>query len=45
MEAGAVEKIKSLVLTVPLAVQSEMTACVAVLALSGKYEHYSWTIF
>ncbi|WVN88419.1 vacuolar protein 8 [Cryptococcus depauperatus CBS 7841] len=34
VEAGAVEKIKSLVLTVPLAVQSEMTACVAVLALS-----------
>jgi hypothetical protein len=36
VEAGAVERIKDLVLTVPLAVQSEMTACVAVLALSGK---------
>lgn len=34
VEAGAVERIKELVLTVPLAVQSEMTACVAVLALS-----------
>jgi vacuolar protein 8 len=37
VEAGAVERIKDLVLTVPLAVQSEMTACVAVLALSGAY--------
>jgi vacuolar protein 8 len=37
VEAGAVERIKDLVLTVPLAVQSEMTACVAVLALSGEY--------
>ena len=36
VEAGAVERIKELVLTVPLAVQSEMTACVAVLALSGE---------
>jgi vacuolar protein 8 len=36
VEAGAVERIKDLVLTVPLAVQSEMTACVAVLALSGE---------
>lgn len=35
VEAGAVERIKELVLTVPLTVQSEMTACVAVLALSG----------
>jgi vacuolar protein 8 len=35
VNAGAVERIKDLVLTVPLAVQSEMTACVAVLALSG----------
>lgn len=35
MEAGAVERIKELVLQVPLTVQSEMTACVAVLALSG----------
>ena len=36
VEAGAVERIKELVLQVPLAVQSEMTACVAVLALSGE---------
>ena len=36
VEAHAVERIKDLVLSVPLAVQSEMTACVAVLALSGE---------
>ena len=36
VQAGAVQKIKDLVLSVPLNVQSEMTACVAVLALSGK---------
>lgn len=30
------ERIKELVLSVPLTVQSEMTACVAVLALSGE---------
>ena len=35
VKAGAVQKIKDLVLTVPVTVQSEMTACVAVLALSG----------
>lgn len=35
VKAGAVAKIKELVLGVPLLVQSEMTACVAVLALSG----------
>ncbi|UZJ54411.1 hypothetical protein CBS101457_003731 [Exobasidium rhododendri] len=34
VEAGAVERIKELVLSVPLSVQSEMTACLAVLALS-----------
>jgi len=34
IKAGAVAKIKDLVLHVPLNVQSEMTACVAVLALS-----------
>ncbi|PWN28683.1 putative VAC8-vacuolar membrane protein required for the cytoplasm-to-vacuole targeting [Jaminaea rosea] len=34
VEAGAVERIKDLVLSVPLSVQSEMTACLAVLALS-----------
>ncbi|KAL7421643.1 Vacuolar protein 8 [Cryptotrichosporon argae] len=34
VEAGAVARIKDLVLQVPVAVQSEMTACVAVLALS-----------
>ena len=37
VEAGAVERIKELVLQVPLTVQSEMTACVAVLALSGEH--------
>jgi len=36
VEAHAVERIKDLVLGVPLTVQSEMTACVAVLALSGE---------
>lgn len=36
VEAGAVERVCHLVLKVPLSVQSEMTACVAVLALSGK---------
>ena len=35
VEAGAVERIKELVLKVPLSVQSEMTACAAVLGLSG----------
>ncbi|KAL7416836.1 vacuolar protein 8 [Mrakia frigida] len=34
VRAGAVERIKELVLSVPLNVQSEMTACLAVLALS-----------
>lgn len=34
VQAGAVQRIKELVLHVPLSVQSEMTACVAVLALS-----------
>ena len=37
VEAGAVKRIKELVLQVPLTVQSEMTACVAVLALSGEH--------
>lgn len=35
VKAGAVQSIKELVLEVPMAVQSEMTACIAVLALSG----------
>ncbi|KAL0950676.1 hypothetical protein HGRIS_007460 [Hohenbuehelia grisea] len=34
VKAGAVQSIKELVLNVPMNVQSEMTACVAVLALS-----------
>ncbi|SGY60348.1 BQ5605_C007g04418 [Microbotryum silenes-dioicae] len=34
VEAGAAERIKELVLHVPVAVQSEMTACAAVLGLS-----------
>jgi vacuolar protein 8 len=37
VKAGAVQSIKDLVLEVPMNVQSEMTACIAVLALSGKY--------
>ena len=36
LEAGAVQKCKELVLHVPLAVQSEMTAAIAVLALSDE---------
>jgi len=36
VKAGAVESIKELVLEVPINVQSEMTACVAVLALSDE---------
>jgi vacuolar protein 8 len=39
--AGAIKSIKELVLETPLNVQSEMTACVAVLALSGKWLGYS----
>ena len=36
VKAGAVLSIKELVLEVPMNVQSEMTACIAVLALSGR---------
>jgi vacuolar protein 8 len=36
LEAGAVQKCKDLVLKVPLSVQSEMTAAIAVLALSDE---------
>lgn len=36
LEAGAVQKCKQLVLDVPLSVQSEMTAAIAVLALSDE---------
>ena len=36
VKAGAVQSIKELVLEVPISVQSEMTACIAVLALSGR---------
>jgi len=35
VDAGAAERIRDLVLQVPVAVQSEMTACAAVLGLSG----------
>lgn len=35
VKAGAVQAIKELVLEVPIVVQSEMTACIAVLGLSG----------
>jgi vacuolar protein 8 len=40
VKAGAIQSIKDLVLEVPTNVQSEMTACVAVLALSGKLLDY-----
>lgn len=40
VKAGAVHSIKELVLEVPMNVQSEMTACVAVLALSGTCSFY-----
>ncbi|OAX44830.1 ARM repeat-containing protein [Rhizopogon vinicolor AM-OR11-026] len=36
VKAGAVQSIKKLVLDVPFGVQSEMTACIAVLALSDE---------
>ncbi|KAF0521487.1 putative VAC8-vacuolar membrane protein required for the cytoplasm-to-vacuole targeting [Gigaspora margarita] len=36
VDAGAVERVRELVLSVPISVQSEMTACVAVLALSDE---------
>jgi len=39
VEAGAAERIKELVLHVPVAVQSEMTACAAVLGLSEDIKH------
>jgi len=35
VDAGAAERIRDLVLGVPVSVQSEMTACAAVLGLSG----------
>jgi vacuolar protein 8 len=40
VQAGAVQKIKDLVMQVPVNVQSEMTACVAVLALSGMLARF-----
>jgi len=40
VEAGAIQKCKELVLHVPLSVQSEMTACIAVLALSDELKTY-----
>ena len=40
LEAGAVQKCKELVLTVPLSVQSEMTAAIAVLALSDELKSH-----
>lgn len=36
VKAGAIQQIKELVLEVPINVQSEMTACIAVLALSDE---------
>lgn len=40
LEAGAVQKCKELVLEVPLSVQSEMTAAIAVLALSDELKSH-----
>lgn len=40
LEAGAVQKCKELVLSVPLSVQSEMTAAIAVLALSDELKSH-----
>lgn len=40
LEAGAVQKCKELVLQVPLSVQSEMTAAIAVLALSDELKSH-----
>lgn len=40
LEAGAVQKCKQLVLDVPLTVQSEMTAAIAVLALSDELKSH-----
>jgi vacuolar protein 8 len=40
LEAGAVQKCKDLVLKVPLSVQSEMTAAIAVLALSDELKSH-----
>jgi vacuolar protein 8 len=40
LEAGAVQKCKKLVLEVPLIVQSEMTAAIAVLALSDELKSH-----
>ena len=40
LQAGAVQKCKELVLHVPLSVQSEMTAAIAVLALSDDLKPY-----
>jgi vacuolar protein 8 len=40
LEAGAVQKCKQLVLDVPLSVQSEMTAAIAVLALSDELKSH-----
>src|SRR5437764_6339593 len=45
VDAGAVERVRELVLNVPLSVQSEMTACVAVLALSGRFFYLFEIIF
>jgi len=40
LEAGAVQKCKELVLSAPLSVQSEMTAAIAVLALSDELKSH-----
>lgn len=44
LQAGAVQKCKDLVLRVPLSVQSEMTAAIAVLALSDELKPHLLTL-
>lgn len=44
VEAGAVDKCINLVLSAPSSVQSEMTACIAVLALSDELKTYLLSI-
>lgn len=44
LEAGAVQKCKQLVMDVPVTVQSEMTACIAVLALSDSLKSHLFNL-
>ncbi|WBW70843.1 vacuolar protein-membrane adaptor Vac8 [Schizosaccharomyces osmophilus] len=40
IEANAIQKLRDLILDAPVSVQSEMTACLAVLALSDEFKSY-----